>query len=130
LYLLVPVLAYTRPGVLAVALFLGLYGIWRWVRRRFDPLPASDVVHIVVLGALAAATGFSWQIVAGIVTGEPSAYLDTELAWRRSWGMAEHGFIPFQGWVDAAGFWFTHWGLPAWLGVVALVLLVAAVGWL
>src|SRR5690606_38173361 len=38
LYLLVPVLGFTRPGVLAFALFLGLVLVWRWTRRRIDPL--------------------------------------------------------------------------------------------
>ena len=31
LYLLIPLMGFTRPGVLAFALFLGLYGISRWV---------------------------------------------------------------------------------------------------
>jgi hypothetical protein len=100
----------------------------RWVRRRRDPLSGREVVHIVSLGALATVTGFAWQIVAGIATGDPSAYLETELSWRRNWlpgGVP--GFIPFEGWIQAAQFWFAQWGLPSWLGVVGLVLLVIGV---
>jgi len=127
LYLLIPAMAFTRPGILAVALFLGLHGILRWVRRRDDPLHAREVVHIIALGALATVCGFAWQVVAGIVTGDPGAYLATELAWRRHWvaGGVEH-FVPFEGWIQASQFWFGQWGLPSGWGPVALALLVVA----
>ncbi|MBF0815514.1 hypothetical protein E4U02_03710 [Microbacterium paludicola] len=124
LYLLIPLMGYTRPGVLAFALLLGLYGIFRWFRRRDDPLPAREVIHIVVLGALAVAVGFSWQLFAALATGVPDAYLETELAWRRGWIPGIEAFVPFEGWIRAAPFWFSLWGLPEWLGIVALVVLV------
>ncbi|MDQ0644972.1 hypothetical protein [Microbacterium murale] len=124
LYLVIVLMAFTRPGVLAFALYLGLYGILRWARRRTDPLPAREVVHIVALGALATATGFAWQVIAGIGTGDPGAYLATELSWRRNWGIDAVGFIPFDGWLQAAQFWFAQWGMPGWWGVVVLLLLV------
>ncbi|WP_175985878.1 hypothetical protein [Microbacterium tenebrionis] len=126
LYVLIPVMAFTRPGILAFALYLGLHGILRWVRRRREPLPARDVVHIIALGALATATGFGWQAIAGLVTGDPGAYLATELAWRRNWGVGEAAFVPFDGWIQAAQFWFVQWGMPAAWGIVALVVLVLA----
>ncbi len=125
LYVLVPVMAFTRPGILAFALLLGLYGIARWLRRRREPLPASEVAHIVALGALATAAGFAWQLIAAAVTGRPDAYLATELAWRRNWGIAHEGFVPLEGWFAAARIWFSFWGLPAWLGVVVLCLAIA-----
>jgi hypothetical protein len=128
LYALIPLLGYTRPGVLAFALLLGLYGIHRWVRRRVDPLPVREIVHIVALGALAVMVGFSWQVLAGIVTGVPDAYLETELAWRRGWVPGIEGFVPFEGWIRAAEFWFVLWGLPAWTGYVGLALLTAGAG--
>lgn len=128
LYVLIPVMAFTRPGILAFALFLGVHGIARWVRRRRDPLRPAEVVHIVVAGALATVTGFAWQVIAGLVTGDAGAYLQTELAWRRQWvpGGVE-GFVPFEGWIQAAHLWFTLWGLPAWAGPVALGLLIVGV---
>lgn len=127
LYVLIPVLGFTRPGVLAFALYLGLHGILRWRHRRTDPLGAREIVHIVALGALATATGFAWQVIAGVVTGDPGAYLATELAWRRHWitGGVE-GFVPFEGWVQASQFWFELWGLPAGWAPVALIVLVVA----
>jgi len=131
LYLLIPLLGFTRPGVLAFALFLGLHGIHRWVTRRRESLPVRHIVHIVVAGALAVLVGFSWQVIAGIVTGDPGAYLSTELAWRRPWlrDPSPH-FVPFDGFVAGTGLWFDIWGLGAATGyiVVALgVLGVAAV---
>lgn len=128
LYLLIPLMAFTRPGILAFALYLGLHGVARWVRRREDRLAGHEIAHIVALGALATATGFGWQLIAGVVTGDLGAYLATELAWRRHWivGGVE-GFVPFEGWVQASQFWFGEWGLPTWAGPVALVMLVVAV---
>lgn len=127
LYALVPLMGYTRPGVLAFALLLGLYGSWRWCARRAHPLPARDVGHILALGMLAVAVGFSWQVIAALVTGESGAYLQTELAWRRGWLPGGGGFVPFEGWVRGAEVWFTIWGLPAWLGYAALVAAIVAV---
>lgn len=128
LYLLIVLMGYTRPGVLAFALFLGLYGIWRWFRRRQESLPVREIVHIVALGALATLVGFSWQFFAAIVTGDPGAYLATELSWRRNWiADASGGFIPFDGFVQGAEFWFTAWGPGAVVGYVALGLAVLAV---
>lgn len=120
LYVLIPLMGYTRPGVLAFSLFLAMYGIWRWFRRENDPLSAREVVHIVVLGLWAAAIGFSWQVIAGLVTGDPSGYLETELSWRRSWTGEAGAFVPFDGFVQAAAIWFRLWGLDVVWGYVAL----------
>ena len=69
-----------------------------------DPLGGREVVHILGTGALAVIVGFSWQVIAGIVTGDPTAYLATELAWRRNWlPGGESGFVPFEGFVQALG---------------------------
>ncbi|MFT4230291.1 MAG: hypothetical protein QM602_08390 [Microbacterium sp.] len=128
LYLLVPLMGYTRPGVLAFALFLGLVGGWRWLRRRSEPLPARELAHLVALGVLAVAVGFSWQLVAALVTGDPGAYLATELAWRRNWiADASAVFLPFDGFLQAVAFWFTSWGLGAAAGYVVLAASVVAI---
>ena len=128
LYLLIPLMGYTRPGVLAFALFLGLFGVWRWFSRAREPLPAREVVHIVALGALAVGVGFSWQLLAGVATGDPGAYLATELAWRRNWIADSSGaFLPFDGWLQGAAFWFGAWGLGAVTGYVVLAVAIAGV---
>lgn len=130
LYLLIPVMGFTRPGVLAFALFLGLHGISRWLVRERHPLPPKDVVDIVALGALTTLVGFSWQAIAGLVTGEPGAYLQTELSWRRNWlSDPSAAFIPFEGFVRGAEFWAGQWGMPSWAGWVILALLVAGAGY-
>lgn len=127
LYLLIPLMGYTRPGVLAFALFLGLFGVWRWFSRRREPLHVREIVHICALGLLAVIVGFSWQILAGVVTGDSGSYLATELAWRRNWlGASTADFIPFEGFVQGAGFWFTSWGLGAVTGYVVLAASVIA----
>ncbi len=126
LYLLIPLMGYTRPGVLAFALMLAGWGIWRWWNRRRDPLATPEIIHIVVLGLYGAAVGLSWPVIAGVVTGEPSAYLETELAWRRDWVGAEESFVPVSGFVQASMVWFGLWGLPPALGPVGVALLVAA----
>ena len=128
LYLLIPVMAFTRPGILAFALYLGLHGVLRWIRRKDDPLRGREVAHILALGALATVAGFAWQLIAGIATGDPGAYLATELAWRRNWIVGGvDGFVPFEGWIQAAQFWFGQWGMPQWWGLVALAILVVGV---
>lgn len=127
IYPLVVLMGFTRPGVLAFALLLGLYGIHRWMRRRVDPLPTSHIVHIIALGALATIVGFAWQVIAAVATGDPSAYLETELAWRRSWVGSEEQFVPFAGFVQASSLWFGIWGLPPMLGPIALAVLVLGV---
>merc|ERR1711969_244658 len=105
LFLLIPLMGFTRPGVLAFALFLALYGLWRLTRRTVEPVTRRDVVHILALGALATIVGFSWQVIAAVVTTDASAYLETELAWRRQWVGDTGGFLPFEGWVQGATFW-------------------------
>ncbi|HKT55749.1 MAG TPA: hypothetical protein VJR25_03170 [Microbacterium sp.] len=128
LYLLIPLFGFTRPGVLAVALFLGLFGIRRLLGRRTEPLHAAEVVHITALAVWAAVIGVSWQVIAGLVTGDRTAYLVTELAWRRNWlPDATAVFAPFDGFLQGVAFWFSMWGLPATVGYVVLALVVVAV---
>ena len=123
LYALIPLMAFTRPGVLAFALFLALYGIWRWVRRSREPLPVRDIVHIVVLGLLAAASGFAWQLIAGWVTRDPGAYLATEMAWRRNWVRGDAAFVPLEPFLAGVEYWFgTMWQLPVAVGFVVVAL--------
>ena len=130
LYLLIPLMAFTRPGVLAFSLFLALFGIWRWFTRAREPLRGPEIAHIIALGLLAAVAGFAWQFIAGWMTGQPDAYLATELAWRRNWVAGEATFAPFEPFLAGVSFWFeTMWHLPLAVGyvlVAAGLLLIAA----
>ena len=88
-------------------------------------------MHIVALGLLSAVIGFSWQIIAAVVTGDPTAYLRTELAWRRNWlPDASTEFIPFEGFVRGAEFWAGQAGLPTWFGWMLLAALVGGATWM
>lgn len=128
LYLLIPLMAFTRPGVLAFSLFLALFGIWRWWNRRREPLGGREIAHIVVLGLLAAVAGFAWQLIAGWATGDPGAYLSTELAWRRNWILGDASFAPFDAFAAGIQFWFgTMWHLPVAWGYVAVGAVVVAI---
>lgn len=126
LYPLIVVMGYTRPGVLAFALLLGLYGLWRLRRRRVDPLPGSHIAHIAAAATLAGLVGLSWQWIVAAVTGTPGAYLATELAWRRAWTGSDAGFVPFEGLVQGVEIWAGIWRMPVWgLGVLLAALLIA-----
>jgi hypothetical protein len=130
LYALIPLMAFTRPGVLAFALFLALFGIWRWFTRAREPLRAPEIAHIIAAGLLAAVAGFAWQFIAGWVTGNPEAYLVTEMAWRRNWILGDATFTPFEPFLAGISYWFeTMWHLPLVLGyaLVAGGLLLIAV---
>ncbi|WEG07517.1 hypothetical protein PU630_09600 [Microbacterium horticulturae] len=128
LYPVVLLMAFTRPGVLAFALFLGLHGVVRWVRRTREPLRVGQIVHIGLNGLLGALAGLSWPMIAGVVTGRADAYFATESSWRRGWLAEDDGsFVPFRAFWDAAGFWFTQWGLGATVGHVALIVVVVAI---
>ena len=70
LYLLIPLMAFTRPGVLAFALFLGLFGIWRWFHRAREPLRARRRSSTSSRSACwPPSPGFAWQVIAGLGDG-------------------------------------------------------------
>lgn len=115
----IPVMAFTRPGVLAFSLLLGLHLIVRVVTRRRDPLARREVLLILAGGALAAVAGFAWMVIAGLATGEPDAYLQTELAWRAAF-IGDQPLVPFSAWIQGGVFWF---GQP--IGIVVVVAIFA-----
>ncbi|GAA4490872.1 hypothetical protein [Microbacterium panaciterrae] len=131
LYPLIVLMGFTRPGVLAFALMLGLMLVLRWIRRRQDPLAPQEIANYLCLGALAVAAGFAWQVIAGIVTHNPNAYMETELSWRAFWmpGAGHAAFAPFDGWLTAMPYWAQLLGAPGWVGLAVLVVLVALFGW-
>ncbi|WP_239453534.1 MULTISPECIES: hypothetical protein [Microbacterium] len=128
LFAIVPVMAFTRPGVLAFALLLVLFAGWRWMRRRAEPLRPHELLQLGAAGASAVALGLAWQVIAGAVTGRPDAYLDTELSWRRLWMGDTGAFVPGEGWLLAADHWLREWGIAPVLGPAVVVGLVIVVG--
>ncbi|HEY0258826.1 MAG TPA: hypothetical protein VGC18_03145 [Lacisediminihabitans sp.] len=123
LFPVVVVLALTRPSGLAFALALGLHVVHRWWTRAHDPFPLADRLLSVALTVFSLAMGFAWPVIAWAVTGSPSAYTDTELAWRSTY-IGYRGLLPFASWVQGARFWGGQWGIGG-LGLVLLGVVVA-----
>ena len=121
----VTVMAFTRPSGLAFALALGMHVVYRFVVRARDPFPAADRVSSIVVTAYSALAGLAWPAIAAIATGSVTAYTDTELSWRAQYIGFTH-LVPFTPWFQGADWWFGFaLGLPGWLGIVTVVLLIA-----
>ena len=115
------VLSVTRPGSLAIALTLVLHWIYRAVQKARFPLKEKVLVAAVAL--IAAFSGVVWLFIAGAVTGMPTAYLETELAWRSAY-IGYQELVPFTPWIYAAQWWTTNFGYPEVAGYVLLAALV------
>ncbi|GAA0966109.1 hypothetical protein [Frigoribacterium faeni] len=115
------VAAFTRPGVLALALGLAVTAIVRLVRegRGFR---RRERVSVVVAGLLISAAGLAWPLIADAVTGRSGAYLDTELSWWVGFVGRRH-FAPLTPWFVMAT---TFLG---WAGAVLVVTVLAATAW-
>jgi hypothetical protein len=123
------VLAFTRPGILALALAVGLQVVVRFVRARRGgpPLPGAQLGAGLLLAAVCAVAGFAWSWIAALVTGRPDAYFATESAWRSLW-MPDSSITPFEPWLFAANFWAdrvvgtaaSEWVAPVFLAVLVL----------
>lgn len=114
------VAAFTKPGVLALAVALAVHLVVRWVQER-RAFPVRDAVAIVVSGLVVAAAGLAWPVIASAVTGRPNAYLDTELSWWVGFVGRQH-FAPLTPWFTMAGTWLGPIGI-----VLVVVVLVGAV---
>ncbi|HEY4225494.1 MAG TPA: hypothetical protein VGM70_06740 [Pseudolysinimonas sp.] len=128
-YLMIPVIgiaALTRPSGLAFAVMLLLHLVYRFVVRRRDPFPWRERIAVIVVGLSSAFFGVAWSLVAWIATGVPSAYTDTELAWRVGY-IGYQDLLPFAPWVQGAQWWFRWIQFPAAdvIGPIVLVIVVA-----
>ena len=126
-WMLLPVIAVmslTRPSGLAFALALALHVGYRFVRRGREEFPARERAASVVAALFSAVCGLGWLLIAWAITGSPTAYTDTELAWRAPY-IGYQELVPLTPWLKAAGFWSGQWGIPEPLLIVILVLVVA-----
>lgn len=104
LFPVVAVMALTRPAGLAFALALALHIVYRFAVRRREPFPARERVLSAGVAVFSGLMGLAWPILAWAVTGLPSAYFDTELAWRSAYiGHVE--LIPFTAWFQSGSWW-------------------------
>ncbi|MFM6974870.1 MAG: hypothetical protein ACKOXM_07075 [Agromyces sp.] len=120
LALLLPLLAFTRPGAIAFALTILIHGWLRWRERRRTTFPRRQRVAVALLAVWAGVLGVAWVVVAGVATGVPNAYLLTELSWRAAY-IGQTELAPGTAWFQAGKWWLG----PMW-GVVVPLLAVAA----
>jgi hypothetical protein len=121
----IALMAFTRPSGLAFALAMGSHLIYRWVQRRRSPFPVRERVASIVVAIFSGISGVAWPAIAALATGSLTAYTDTELTWRADYIGRVH-LQPFAPWIQAADWWFARFlGLPAWLGYLALTLVLA-----
>ncbi len=86
--------AYTRPGVLALGLALGIVFLVRFFRRKVDPFPMREWLSLMASGLVIAVAGLSWNHIAQYVTGTHNAYIRTELGWWLDY-VGNDEFTPF-----------------------------------
>ncbi|MGA7206700.1 MAG: hypothetical protein WBX27_18970 [Specibacter sp.] len=109
-------LCLSRPAGVPFAAVVGVHLLLRWWHRRTEPFPARDRVAGLVLLAVSAVMAFAWIFVAWFVTGERSAYTDTETAWRGS------PLVLFKPWFDAG----VELAGPLWGPLLPLILVALA----
>jgi hypothetical protein len=130
-----------HPGSLALSAALGLTWLVRLIRARRatrrdehehehehehdrvrvrDRTPLAEHVRIWAAGLVVTAAGFAWPVVVAAVTGERDGYFATESSWWRDY-IGSDGFVPFTPWFRFGD------AMAGWLGVVAVVLLLAVV---
>lgn len=111
------VLAFTRPGALALALALGILFLVRFFRRRVDPFSWRERISLIVAGLVTAVAGLAWPFVAEHVTSTGNAYVRTETAW----------WVPFIGRGEFVPLtpWFRLFN--TYLGVFGIVIVLAII---
>lgn len=111
------VAAFTRPGVVALAVALAVELVVRWVRahRGGPAFGWGRRVGVTVAGVVVAAAGLAWPVIAGAATGVPNAYVDTELSWWTGY-VGYAAFRPLTPWFLFAG---------RWLGIAGILLVIA-----
>jgi len=118
--------AFTRPGVLALAVAMAVHLVLRW-RERGMPGRTFSFRHrftLVAVGLVVAAAGLAWPVVASRVTGVSNAYLDTELSFWVGF-VGRRPFTPFTPWFVMASRYLGVAGV-----VLVVVVLAAGVFWL
>ena len=112
------VVGFSRPGVLAFALFFAIVLVQRWLVRNREEFLLPEAAKLVALGVWSLLLGLAWPWIAGLATGRSDAYLATELAWRAGY-VADDQFTPFSGFIVAFQNFF-----GGFVGVLIFVILV------
>lgn len=88
-------LDFSRPVGVPFAAVVGILMLLRWLNRRVDPFPAREMLAGASLLVVSVVMAFSWMLIAWWVTGERTAYTDTETSWRGD------SLVFFKPWFDA-----------------------------
>ncbi|ROQ40077.1 mannosyltransferase PIG-V [Frondihabitans sp. PhB188] len=91
------VAAFTRPGALALALALLVVVVVRFWKER-DDFPKTERASAVFAGVVMGAAGLAWPLIAAGITGDPDAYLKTEMSWWVQVLGFEPKFVPLTPW--------------------------------
>jgi hypothetical protein len=113
------VLAFTRPGALALALGLGILFAVRWFRRGVDPFPRRQRAWLIAAAVTSAIAGMAWTYIADLITGTKDAYLLTETAWWIPY-VGDGHFLPLTPWFRFFGTYLGIVGFLVVLGFMAL----------
>ena len=97
-------LAFTRPGLAALALAFAAVWVFRFIQARMGKrgFPLMDALRLGALSATALVLNFAWPLIAAIATGRPDAYVATELAWREGYPFDGGGLAPILPWFSSA----------------------------
>ena len=90
--LLALMMGLTRPIAAPMVLVVLAVAVTRWRERRIRPVRRRDWGGMAAVGAACLVATVLWSQIVGRVTGVPSAYLDTEGAWRA------HRVVFFEPW--------------------------------
>lgn len=107
-------LCLSRPAGVPFAAVVLVHLLLRWSHRKHEPFRARELAGGAVLLFVSVVSAFVWMLIAWWLTGERSAYTDTETAWRGT------GLVLFKPWFDAG----VELAGPLW-GPVLPVLFVA-----
>lgn len=118
-------LAFTRPGLAALALAFAVVWVYRFVQARMGRrgFPLTEALRLAALSVVALVFNFAWPLIAALVTGRGDAYVATELAWRAGYPFNGGGLAPLLPWFSSAEYFV---GGLAGQALVLLALLGAA----
>ena len=114
-------LAFTRPGLAALALAFAVVWVYRFIQARMGNrgFPIIEALRLAALSTIALALNFAWPLVAAVVTGRADAYVATELAWRAGYPFNGGGLVPLLPWFSSAEYFI---GGPAGQVLVLLAM--------
>lgn len=123
-------LAFTRPGLAALALAFAMVWVYRFIQARMGArgFPLTDALRLGALTVAALLLNFAWPLIAAMVTGRTDAYVATELAWRAGYPFDGGGLAPILPWFSSAEYFIGGFAgqllvVSALVGAIAVFLI-------